>query len=362
MRCTTPLRATARLCLVLGLGALSACGGGGGGGSSGGTPAPTPAPTGGGSTGQPTIHATVISFPSGASPPGFVATSFNSSASVAVLNQAGTTPIATATVTLNGMPLAYSSTFEDYESELSLDPGAVVNLSVTVGGTTYTATANQFFTYPQILAPVAGTTWSSQSINLVSWSGTTPRNTAQFALGLIDASGNIVWPANDELAIFPTNQQSFSIEANVLPPGSHVLLVGIIDLTAIAGATPGSGLILGGFGYASIDVSAAPPAPTVTLTSLATSPTSLTLGIGNSRQLSVNGTYSDSSVQDLTTRATWSSSDPTKVTVSDDGLVTALAAGSAVVTSAFQGVAATTSVRVFQPNPSPTPPLSESVT
>lgn len=104
-----------------------------------------------------------------------------------------------------------------------------------------------------------------------------------------------------------------------------------------------------------------PAPPAVSLSSVAASPAVLTLALGKTRQLGITGTYTDGSGQDVTTQADWSSSDPTKATVSAAGVVTGMAVGHAVVTAEFNGLTATTQVYVFQQNPSQAPPSTESV-
>ena len=155
-----------RLGLLVTLAAVSACsGGGGGGGSSSGSGA---APAG-----QPTIVATVITFPTGAVPPNFVAGGFNSAASAKVTGQ-NAAPITNASVTLVGAPLSYVVADQQYEGALNINPGATVTVSVSVNGATYTASHTNFSTYPTITAPAANTTWSLQTANVVSWSGAVP--------------------------------------------------------------------------------------------------------------------------------------------------------------------------------------------
>jgi outer membrane protein assembly factor BamB len=95
--------------------------------------------------------------------------------------------------------------------------------------------------------------------------------------------------------------------------------------------------------------------------SVATSPAIATVGVNTSRQLAATGTYADNGTQDLTTQATWSSSDASRVAVSSTGLVTGVSPGEATVTAQFGGFSGSTVVTVFQPNPSPAPPLSQSV-
>ena len=79
-----------------------------------------------------------------------------------------------------------------------------------------------------------------------------------------------------------------------------------------------------------------------TLSSIAITPNPVSLGSGASQQLTATGTYSDATTHDLTGVATWLSSLSSVATVSNAngsrGLLTALGAGSASVTAAFQGI------------------------
>ena len=102
-------------------------------------------------------------------------------------------------------------------------------------------------------------------------------------------------------------------------------------------------------------------APTV-LVSLTISSASASVIAGGSEQFSASGIYNDQSSQDVTKLATWASSDPGKVSVSNAGVITAVAGGTANVTASYNGASGKVTVTVFQPNPSPVPPLSQSVT
>ncbi len=359
------LPALLRHAFLLALLGLVACGGGGdtgsssgsggsgssGGGSSGGG-------TGGGTAGQPYIIATLIAFPTGAAPPGFVDTGYNSIAEVQITNQSGGAPITTATVSVNGIALPYFTQSQEYAAELSVNPGAMVTLNVTVNGATYTASRTQFSAYPSITAPAANTNWSLQAPNLISWTGTAPDTTSVYALGVVDPNGNLLWPSGGSLQTAPTTQNSYAVGANSLTAGSRQVLVGIVDVQDLPGSAPGSGFLLGGFNYAPITVTGV----TLTLQSIATTPATVTLGPGTSSQLAATGTFSDGSTQDLTTQATWSSSDTSKVTVNATGQITGVAPGTAHVTADDSGHSSDTIVTVFQANPSPVPPLSQAVT
>jgi len=61
-------------------------------------------------------------------------------------------------------------------------------------------------------------------------------------------------------------------------------------------------------------------------------PSSLTLSMGDTKQLTVVANYSDGSTQDVTNSATYTSSNPSVVTVSSGGLISAVNIGSATIT------------------------------
>jgi hypothetical protein len=88
-----------------------------------------------------------------------------------------------------------------------------------------------------------------------------------------------------------------------------------------------------------------------TLTSLAVAPTSASLILSNTQQISATGTYDDGSTKDLTGSATWTTSDSTVATVSKGGLVTAASniatpPGTATITAASGTLTATSTITV----------------
>ncbi len=328
---------------------LAACSGGGGGGGGGSTAAAAPY-----------IDAAVISFPTTNVPPGFVPTGLNSAVSVSVQDSSAGAPIASASVSVNGVPLAYSSTNQDYEGAISVNPAGNVSLSVTVGSSTYTASGTQFTSYPTITSPLGGVTWSSFNSNLVAWSGVAPTSSSLYALGIIDTNDQLIWPSGSSVQIVPTSNTSYTIPPYSLTAGTNrLVIVGLVDLVNIPDADPNSALVLGGFNYIPITVINGPIA---TLLSIAVTPGNPTVTNGKSLQLTATGSYPDGSNQDLTTQVTWQTSDPTKVTVSATGQITGQNNyGSATVTATYGGISGSTLVNVFQLNPSSVPPLSQAV-
>jgi uncharacterized protein YjdB len=87
-----------------------------------------------------------------------------------------------------------------------------------------------------------------------------------------------------------------------------------------------------------------------TVTAVAVTPTSPSLAAGLSIQLTATATLSDNSTQDVTTQATWTSSESSIAAVSStstsSGLVVGVAAGSATITATFGGQSGTDSVTV----------------
>jgi outer membrane protein assembly factor BamB/uncharacterized protein YjdB len=325
---------------------LAACGSGGGGGDSS-------------STAAPYILAAVLSFPTTNVPAGFVPVGFNSDVSVTVLDSTTGAPITNASVSVNGVPLAYFPASQGYAGGISVNPGSSIALSVTVGSTTYTAAATQFTSYPTITSPLTDATWVSLESNLAAWSGVAPTTTSLYALGVFDTNGQLIWPAGDSVEILPATTTSYTFFPGSLTAGNRLLIVGLMDLVDIPNAYPDSGLIIGGFNYVPITVVNAKAA---TLLSIAVTPNNPTVTVGKTKQLTATGSYSDGSTQDLTAQVTWESSDPAKATVSNTGLVTGENYGSTTVTATLEGISGSTLVNVFQPTPSPTPPLSQAVT
>jgi hypothetical protein len=90
--------------------------------------------------------------------------------------------------------------------------------------------------------------------------------------------------------------------------------------------------------------------PTVTLLSLAVTPANPTIITGWTKQFTVTGTFSDNTMQDLTTLASWSSSSQYVSTISNaagsNGLVTSLATGTTRIAATWGGASDSTLLTV----------------
>ncbi len=115
---------------------------------------------------------------------------------------------------------------------------------------------------------------------------------------------------------------------------------------ATATTTPGSTNISASSG--SLTGSTSLTVTNATLTSLAVTPANRTVPKGLSGNFVATGTFSDSSTQNLTEQASWSSSDTSKVTVSNSagskGFAVAVAVGSSTITASVSNAVATTAV------------------
>ncbi len=96
---------------------------------------------------------------------------------------------------------------------------------------------------------------------------------------------------------------------------------------------------------ATLTVSRTAPTPPTTLESIEVTPTSATVAVGGSRQYTATGSYSDGSTENITSSATWSSSDPGVATVSS-GLATGVSEGTTSITATLDGLSDAASLTV----------------
>jgi hypothetical protein len=228
------------LMIVLSVLTMTACGGGGGGSS----PATTP----------PFIFAVLSSFPTGS---GGIPQGFNTGASVQIKNTSGGANITNATVTMNGTSLTYNSVTQDYVGNVIVSPGSPVTVIANFGGSTYTASGNQFSTYPVISSPVSNSTWTVSNPIPISWSaGTPPPNAAFYGIGVLDVNnpnGMLAWPAGFDLKTELITSLTDTIPANSLVPGHYFVIACIAgNAVAIPNATVDSLLAFAGCNYVPI--------------------------------------------------------------------------------------------------------------
>ncbi len=189
------------------------------------------------------------------------------------------TPVANATVTLNGATLAYVAANQEYRAPGPMPAaGATVNLSVTIpaGGSikpgTYTASGTQYTTFPTVTSPTTGATWQNTVDNAVTWTAGAPTSTtpaSEYVVGIQDGTGTF-YPVNvnGNPVETPTSNLSYTLPAgSITAAGSYTVFVGIATAgissggVPITGAATGSGLMIGGVSsIVPITVQLSPPA------------------------------------------------------------------------------------------------------
>ena len=91
------------------------------------------------------------------------------------------------------------------------------------------------------------------------------------------------------------------------------------------------------------------PSNNKTLSSLTLIPVNVSLNVNAAQQFTVTGTYSDGSQTNVTSSATWASSNAAVAAVNASGLLNAIAPGTATATATVGTVSANTSVTVNAP-------------
>lgn len=143
-------------------------------------------------------------------------------------------------------------------------------------------------------------------------------------------SGYVFRPSKIQVVLFDNNNNNESVGSVKF----SAVAVGAAQSTTSAPPAPES-----------------PPAPqqpaTPVETSLTASPADITLtSAGAAIQLTVQAGYSDGSAQNVTASATYASNNSSVVTVSQTGLVTAIAKGAATIVASYGGMSASVPVDV----------------
>ena len=115
------------------------------------------------------------------------------------------------------------------------------------------------------------------------------------------------------------------------------IAAGSVTITAASGSLSGT---------AALTVDASPPTA-ATLTAIAVTPLNPSVDVNGTQQFTATGTYSDSSTVDLTSTATWGSSNTSKATINTNGLATGVAAGSTYIAAGVGSVYGTTTLTIL---------------
>jgi len=266
-------------------------------------------------------------------------------------------------------------------ANLSVSSAALVSIAVGVSraslplGSTGQLTATGTFTDGSTRDLSGSATWTSASPGVVAISSSGAVTAKSLGVAGISASSSGI-TSSVNLSVVSAALVSIAVNAThaSLPLGStgQLTAVGTFtdsstkDITGSAtwtSAAPGivavasSGTVTakstgaaavsasssGITGSTNLSVSAA------ALVSLQVSSKSVALPVGDTLQLGAMGTYTDGSLQDLTSSVNWTSSSPGVATVQSTGVVTGLATGSATVTASSGTVKAVETLTISAP-------------
>jgi YVTN family beta-propeller protein len=136
------------------------------------------------------------------------------------------------------------------------------------------------------------------------------------------------------------------------PAGASATLISAASLTGtfatVTGTDAGGGLEYQ-LGYSASALTATVAAPAPVLTGVSVAPPGASVAAGSTAQLTATGSYSDGSSTDVSSSATWSSSQPAVATVSASGLVTGVKPGTTTITAALGGLTGSATVTVTAP-------------
>lgn len=197
-----------------------------------------------------------------------------------------------------------------------------------------TATAAGSTTITATLGSISGTTQlfvTSASLVSITVSPATPTVT-QYLTQQFTATGNYSDGSTQNLTSSVTWSSGTMSVATISSTGLATAVAGgTSTITATKGVISGS---------TTLTVVADFPV------SIAVTPANPSIAKGTTGQFTATGTYSDSSVRDITSQATWSSGTPAVATINSSGLSSGLTLGTSVITATFNSISGSTTLTV----------------
>ena len=193
---------------------------------------------------------------------------------------------------------------------------ATVTISATYGSITG---STSFTVLPAALVSIALNP-SNSSIALGTTVPLTPVGT--FTDGSTQTLSPVLWNSDDPTVAFVAVNGTGLVSGNA---------IGSANISATSGSITGS---------TSVTVT-----PSV-ISSIAVTPGSVTIPAGTTQQFTAMATFTDSSIQDVSSLATWSSSSGSVATVSSSGLAAAVSVGSSTMTATMGSISGTGALTV----------------
>jgi len=193
---------------------------------------------------------------------------------------------------------------------------ATVTISATYGSITG---STSFTVLPAALVSIALNP-SNSSIALGTTVPLTPVGT--FTDGSTQTLSPVLWNSDDPTVAFVAVNGTGLVSGNA---------TGSANISATSGSITGS---------TAVTVTAA------VISSIAVTPGSVTIPAGTTQQFTAMATFTDSSIQDVSSLATWSSSSGSVATVSSSGLAAAVSVGSSIMTATLGSISGTGALTV----------------
>jgi trimeric autotransporter adhesin len=265
---------------------------------------------------------------------------------------------------------------------LSVNPLALVSIAVTPGNASIALGTNQQFaatgTYADgsTLDLTTSATWSSSApsvapVNASGLATSASNGQTMITAGAASIGGSspltvtpaalvsiAITPAIPTIALGTTEQFAAT---GTFTDGSTQNITGSVQwdssdgsVATISNAAGSQGLATSvATGSSSISATSGSISASTTLTvsivalaSITVNPASPSIALGTTQQFTATGTFTDGSTQDLTTSATWGSSNTVAATVSSSALGTSLATGTATITATLGGISGSTLLTV----------------
>lgn len=264
---------------------------------------------------------------------------------------------------------------------LTVTPATVTGLALSpsnpaaVAGATQTLTATATFSDGTTQNVTSSTVWTSETVAVAAFS-------SPGQLVGLTAGSSLVRASFGGQTASTTFTVSSAIVTDIIitPPNPAVAQGGTLQMTAVAHFSDGtqrdvtssgavwfstnpailsvspSGLVTGvAPGQTRVNANfqlVSNTTVTVTnpsVTSLALTPNSPTVAEGQTQQFSVQASFSDGSMQNVTSSANWSSASPLVASVNGQGLASGLSAGNSSISAEFSGVTANATLTVSSP-------------
>jgi trimeric autotransporter adhesin len=222
----------------------------------------------------------------------------------------------------------------------------------TAAAFTFNATLGQYTLTLNTLALQPGTYTLFVNSNLFVQQSTTFTITAaplQILTATALPAGTVSTPYSQFFtATGGTTPYTWSVVSPALPPGLNLSSTGRLSGTPTTAGSFGLTVqVTDAAQHSSVQqftltVAPAPPS----LVSIAVTPANPSIGLGGTQPFTATGTFSNNTMQNLTSSVAWSSAPTTAATISAGGVATAAAVGSSTITASVGSVSASTVLQV----------------